>query len=365
MKAVRDVSETLLWRHGAPGARGDGVQDRPALTIHVPAARANGCGIVVNPGGGYRTLASDHEGLQVARWLNRCGIAAFVLRYRVGPKYHSEVSLLDGLRAMRWVRAHAADFGLDAERIGMLGFSAGGHLAAAVGTRWDDGAPDHADAVERASSRPNFVVPVYAVINGPVRGRKADEYTPVDERVTANTPPAFIVHTHEDAIVSPEQSVLFYNALLSAGVPAELHVFGHGEHGVGLAAGDPDVNEWPKLLHRWLRRRGFLTGKPRVALTGRVTLDGAPPGHAWVTFLPEDDEAPTARARVHGDAGGTFKIAQAAGPTPGHHTVIVRHVSERAHYDASGATTLNDVRRFETRRTIKRGQPVTLDWPPA
>lgn len=356
------MSETLLWPRGAPQARGDGAQDRPALTIHLPEARANGCGVIVNPGGGYRTLASDHEGQQVARWLNRCGIAAFLLRYRVGPEYHSDASLLDGLRAMRWVRSQAADFGLDEGRIGMLGFSAGGHLAAAVGTRWDDGAPNHEDAVERASSRPDFLVLAYAVTNGPVRGRKADEYTPVDDRVTAKTPPAFIVHTHEDAIVSPEQSVLFYNALLCAGVPAELHVFGHGEHGVGLAPGDPDVNEWPKLLHRWLRRRGFLTSKPRVALSGRVTLDGAPPGHAWLTFMPEDGEAPIARVRVYSDADGAFEIAAPAGPTLGRHTVILRHISERPRYDASGAITLNDVREFEARHTVKRGEPAMLHW---
>ena len=233
------VDRRLLWPDGAPEAAGDEAIDRPALTVHLPdPGNANGAGIIVNPGGGYRVLASDHEGLQVARWLNRAGIAAFVLRYRVGPKYHSDVSLLDGLRAVRYVRAHAAAWGVAPHRLGMLGFSAGGHLAAAVGTRYDAGQPDNADPVERENSRPDFVVPVYAVINGPVRGRKADEYTPADERVTADTPPAFIVHTHEDTIVSAEQSLLLYKALLDAGVEAELHVFGFGEHGLGLGVGD-------------------------------------------------------------------------------------------------------------------------------
>ena len=229
-----------LWEDAAPGALGESDIDRPQITVHLPAdGNATGAGIIVNPGGGYRILAADHEGLQVARWLNRHGVAAFVLRYRVGERYHSAVSLQDGLRAVRLVRHRAAEFGVAADRLGMLGFSAGGHLTVAVGTQWDRGDAEASDPVERQSSRPDFLVPVYAVVNGILRGRKADEYTPADVNVNAETPPAFLVHTHEDDIVPANQSTRFYDALLEAGVQAELHIYGYGEHGTGIAPRRP------------------------------------------------------------------------------------------------------------------------------
>ncbi len=358
MTPIRPV---LLWPGGAPAAAGDSAIDCPALTVHLPPSeQANGAGVIVNPGGGYRILASDHEGLQVARWLNRAGIAAFVLRYRVGPKYHSDISLLDGLRAVRYVRAHAAAWGVAPNRLGMLGFSAGGHLAVAVGTRYDARRRDDPDPVERESSRPDFLVPVYAVVNGRVRGRKADEYTPADERVTRDTPPSFIVHTHEDTIVSAEQSLLFYKALLDAGVEAELHVFGHGEHGLGLGVGDPDLNEWPRLLLRWLRRRGFLTDVQRTAVTGRVTLDGRPMGMVWVTFVPDDERAPIARVRIHRDTDGMFEIPVGSGPVPGPHRVEVHHVSEQIPHVNTGSYSLDDAGRYDTRVVVEPGRRVEL-----
>ena len=168
-----------------------------------------------------------------------------MLRYRLGERYHSDVSLLDGLRAVRLVRHRAADFGIAENRMGMLGFSAGGHLAVAVGTRWDAGDPEAVDPIERASSRPDFLVPVYAVTNGILRGRKADEYTPADVRVNESTPPAFLVHTHEDGTVPASQSTLFYDALLAAGVQAELH-----------------ISRLRRTRHRTLSRR---PGFPRMA----------------------------------------------------------------------------------------------------
>ena len=165
--ANRNGEEFLLWPAGAPGAEGRESTDMPSISVHLPQpAKAIGTGIVINPGGGYRTLASDHEGLQVARWLNRQGIAAFVLKYRIGPKYTTETSLLDGLRAVRLVRANAGKLGISPTRLGMLGFSAGGHLVTAVGTRYDAGLASSADPVERVSSRPDFLVPVYAVTSG-------------------------------------------------------------------------------------------------------------------------------------------------------------------------------------------------------
>ena len=361
------MQRLALWPGRAPGAAGgEGASagltgDAPTLSVHLPEpALATGAAVIVNPGGGYRTLASDHEGRQVARWLNRIGVAAFVLRYRVGPTHHSSVSLLDGQRAIRWVRHRAAEFGISPRRVGMLGFSAGGHLAVACATRYDDGDPDAADPIERQGCRPDFVVPVYAVVNGEVRGRKADEYTPTDTRVDANTPPAFLVHTHEDRVVSADQSLLFYRACLAAGVPAELHVFGFGEHGVGLAVGDPDVRHWTGLLHRWLVRSAFLTDGARMAVSGRLTIDGQAPGLAWVTLIPLDVNAPSARARTDRGVDGRFEIDAAHGPVAGPHRIEIHHLSDRHPFDASGDFTLDDSRVQVLHRHLRAGEPLEL-----
>lgn len=358
---MADGGALPLWPRAAPRALGDLAVDRPQLTVHLPDGAGLVAGVIVNPGGGYRILASDHEGLQVARWLNRCGIAAFVLRYRVGERYHSDVSLLDGLRAVRLVRHHATRFGIAENRIGMLGFSAGGHLAVAVGTRWDDGDPLAADPVQRESSRPDFLVPVYAVTNGIERGRKADEYTPADVRVDASTPPAFLVHSHEDAIVPASQSTLFYEALRRAGVAAELHIYGFGEHGMGLAPGDPDFCAWPALLVNWLRRSGLLTTRPRCGVCGRVTLSGRAAGMAWVTFVPLDDNAPPARARASRGEDGKFAIPASHGIVPGPHRVTVWHVSDQFPHTNTGVYTLADAERFEVGVIEVGAEPVVID----
>ncbi len=372
MAARRPLAESLhdaalpLWPGRAPEAVGDQDIDKPQITVHLPSPdTATGAGIIVAPGGGYRILASDHEGLQVARWLNRAGIAAFVLRYRVGERYHSSVSLLDGLRAVRLVRHRAADFRLDPKRLGMLGSSAGGHLTVAVGNRWDEGDPGAADPVERQSSRPAFLVPVYAVTNGILRGRKADEYTPADVEVNAHTPPTFLVHTHEDAIVPATQSTLFYDALLRAGVPAELHIYGYGEHGTGIAPGDPDFREWPNLLVNWLRRSGFLTGKKRQAVRGRLTLHGEPMGMAWITFRPHDQNAPLARTRTSRGEDGRFEIPASHGPVPGLHEVEVHHVSEQFPHTNTGVYTLEDAVRYELGTITVSDQPLDIDAVPS
>ena len=261
----------LLWPGGAPGALGNDDADRPALTIY-RARQPSGASIVVAPGGGYGALASNHEGRQVANLLNAAGVTAFVLKYRLGPKYRHPIELGDAQRAIRLVRARAAEFGIAADRVGMMGFSAGGHLAATAGTHFDAGKPDAADAIERASSRPDFLVLAYPVISfdpaithaGSVRnllGEKPDpaliEELSNDLRVTSDTPPTFLFHTNADTGVVAENSVRFYLALRRAKVPAELHIFENGPHGVGLALGDPALSAWPALLTTWLRGRGL------------------------------------------------------------------------------------------------------------
>ena len=269
-----DRESLLLWPDGAPGALGSGPEDRPKLTIYrAPAATANGTAVLVCPGGGYRTLASAHEGKDVAEWLNTLGVSAFVLQYRVGPRYHHPVPLQDAQRAIRLLRARAKDFAIDPGRLGILGFSAGGHLSATTGTHFDSGRPDAADPIDRMGSRPDFMVLAYPVMSmtapfshkgsienllGPSPDPKLAEDLSNERRVTAQTPPAFLFHTADDPGVPVENSLVFAQALRQAGVPVELHVFPKGKHGVGLAPGDPVLSQWPGLCASWLRAMGLL-----------------------------------------------------------------------------------------------------------
>jgi acetyl esterase/lipase len=260
-----------LWPGGAPGALGTDDADRPTLTVY-RARQPSGAAVVVAPGGGYGALASNHEGRQVANFLNAAGVTAFVLKYRLGPRYRHPIELGDAQRAIRLVRARAAEFGLAGDRIGMMGFSAGGHLAATAGTHFDAGKADAPDAIERVSSRPDFLILAYPVISfdpaiahgGSVRnllGEKPDpaliEELSNDLRVTSDTPPTFLFHTDADTGVVAEHSVRFYLALRRAKVAAEMHIFENGPHGVGLALGDPALTAWPALLTSWLRGRGL------------------------------------------------------------------------------------------------------------
>ena len=327
-----------LWSANVPGAKGGENLDIPTLTVHQPSDDRNtGCGVIVCPGGGYRILASDHEGLQVAQALNEVGITAFVLKYRVAPKYPSTVSLLDGQRAVRLVRHKAKDYGLHS--VGMLGFSAGGHLTLAVGTAKNELEKSASDPVDRCSSRVDFMVPVYAVSNGKIRGRKADEYFATDTEVDESTPPTFLVHTHEDEIVSAEQSVIFYNALLQHRVPAELHIFQYGEHGVGLAESEPVTGQWFSQLQRWLTRSGFLTDAKRIAVSGKIPMEKYP-ALAWVTFWPEEATHPASRVRLMQDARGKIELPASRGLVPGVYQVEIQHGTNKWPHDAEGDYTL-------------------------
>ena len=274
---AQDPTTVLLWPNGAPGAIGSEDRDQPTLTIFLPVKnQANGTGVIVCPGGSYTALASNHEGRQVANWLNSLGIAAFVLKYRLGPRYHHPIELGDAQRAIRLVRTRAAEYGVAADRVGVMGFSAGGHLAATTGTHFDNGNASDADPVQRAGSRPDFLVLGYPVISlttsythqGSLRNLLGDNPDPKlkeslsnELQVTAQTPPTFLFHTTEDKTVPVENSVLFYLALKKAGVPAEMHIFERGPHGVGLALRDPALGMWPELLANWFRERGLLAGK--------------------------------------------------------------------------------------------------------
>ncbi len=261
----------LLWPSGAPGALGTADEDKPSLTPYL-AKVPNGTAVVVCPGGGYQHLAMDHEGVQIAKWLNSLGISAFVLQYRLGPKYHHPAMINDAQRAIRTVRSRAAALHIEPNRIGIWGFSAGGHLASTAATHFDSGNAGAADPIDRAGSRPDFAILSYPVISlgeyahvgsrnnllGTSPDPKLVEDLSNDLRVTAQTPPTFLFHTTADATVPVENSVRFYLALRKAGVPAEMHIFQNGPHGVGLAPTDATLSIWGQLLANWLRERGLL-----------------------------------------------------------------------------------------------------------
>ncbi len=266
--------EILLWEHGAPGALGQADTDTPTITAYRAPRGSTGTAIIVAPGGGYGALAIEHEGRQWAYWYNAMGVTAFVLKYRLGPRYHHPIELGDAQRAIRTVRARAAEFAIVPDRIGMMGFSAGGHLASTAATHFDAGRHDSADPIERVSSRPDFLILGYPVISfdpaithaGSLKNLLGDNPDPKlvenlsnDLQVTAQTPPTFIFHTTNDNGVPVENSVRFYLALRKAKVPVEMHLFENGPHGVGMALSDPALGAWPGLLMNWLRARGLLT----------------------------------------------------------------------------------------------------------
>jgi acetyl esterase/lipase len=270
--AANAGTTVLLWTGGAPGAQGTADEDKPNLTAYLPAANPTRTAVVIAPGGGYQHLSMVREGSDVAAWLNARGVAAFLLKYRLGTKYHSPVEMEDAQRAVRLVRAHAAEYGVAADHIGMWGFSAGGHLAATAGTNFDAGNAAAADAVERESSRPDFLVLAYPVITmeppyvhtgsrmyllGNAPAPAEVEMMSAELHVTAQTPPTFLFATTDDHTVPVMNSVMFYEALVKAGVPVEMHLFQHGGHGSGLGVGNPQLSVWPELLIKWMRERGF------------------------------------------------------------------------------------------------------------
>ena len=261
-----------LWADGAPDGSGD-ASDEPTLTVYEPATGvATGTAVVIAPGGGYGMLAVNHEGHDVARWLNTLGVTAFILKYRHAPDFRHPTPLRDAQRAIRLVRARAAEWGVDTSKVGILGFSAGGHLASSTGTHadWED--PLRSDATDALSARPDFMVLVYPVITmtesfmhrgsrNNLLGEDASEelaaFMSNEKQVDASTPPTFLIHTTADKAVPPENSIYFYLAMREAGVPAEMHIYEAGRHGFGLAPNDPVLSSWPARCAAWLAANGF------------------------------------------------------------------------------------------------------------
>ena len=264
-----------LWADGAPGALGKADKDIPTLTAYLPEpASATGAGVVICPGGGYGGLA-NHEGEHYARFLNELSIAGFVLKYRLGSAgYRHPIMLQDAARAVRTIRTRADEWKLDPKRVGIMGSSAGGHLASTLLTHFDAGKPDSQDTVERQSSRPDIGILCYAVISmgqfthqGSKNNLLGKDPAPDlvrdlsnELQVTKETPPCFIWHTYEDKAVPVENSLQFAEALRKAGVPFDLHVYQKGAHGLGLGSnnyGPAKWHPWTRDFAFWLKVQGF------------------------------------------------------------------------------------------------------------
>lgn len=282
-----------LWPEGVPRAMPNAGPEileegrlrnvhNPTLTVYpAPADRRTGTAVIICPGGAYRRLAIEHEGTATAQWLNGLGVSAFVLKYRL-VEYGHPAPLQDVLRAVRLVRTYASRWNTDPGRIGVLGFSAGGHLASTAGVLFD--APEGRTGAELdgVSARPDFLVLIYPVIvtDGPYAHKGSvssllGKSPPADliarlsteRQVTKDTPPTFLVHGGTDETVPPENSVLFYRALRKAGVPAEMHLYQTGPHGFGLQPDNGPISEWPTRCAEWLAARGMLprpAGAPRL-----------------------------------------------------------------------------------------------------
>ncbi|WP_020473741.1 alpha/beta hydrolase [Zavarzinella formosa] len=278
-----------LWEDGkVPDVVGAPDKNKPTVMVFAaPADKANGAAVVVCPGGGYGFLADDHEGKQVAEFLNGLGVHAFVLKYRIASKERPgplmNAPMHDVQRAIRYVRANAEKYKIDPKRVGVWGFSAGGHLASTAATHFDAGKADAADPIDKVSCRPDFAILAYPVISmetGTTHGgsrnnligakpdEKLVEFFSNEKQVTKDTPPTYIFHTADDKAVPVENAKKFYEALKKAGVPAELNIHEKGPHGVGLArdpkwtkGADGGLAKWPDQLAAWMKTQGLLEKK--------------------------------------------------------------------------------------------------------
>lgn len=362
-----EPAKVRLWPEGAPGAKGQEDKDQPFVYVW-PAAKekANGAAFVVCPGGGYGGLAADHEGKQVAKWFNGIGVSAFVLHYRLGSQgYHYPTQLMDVQRAIRHVRANAKAYGIDPNRIGIIGFSAGGHLSSMAATLFDEKPEGMTnDAVDQVSARPDVAAPTYAVISmiddfahsgsrknllGPNNTDEMARKVSTNLQVTPKTPPTFLFQTDEDTVVPAENAVSFYLACRKNGVPAELHSYRPGPHGVGLFLGDPVLGTWSGHLRDWLRNQGFLSPKPKAAVSGKLKVNGTPVSWGSIVFTSDDPSAPVACARV---MHGNFKLDEKTGP-------VVGKVKLRVSYSAADVAGLDTP---DGTATTQEQKPGSGDW---
>jgi acetyl esterase/lipase len=275
MAHAKVLAPIPLWPNGAPGSLGTNAPDIPTITPYLPdPINATGAAMVICPGGGYTHLA-PHEGKDYALWLNQYGITCFVLKYRLGSGgYHYPVEFEDGTRAMRWVRAHAADYKIDPQRVGVMGSSAGGHMASMLLTHFDAGRTNSDDPIERQSSRPDLGILCYPVITmgeyahqgskdnllGKHPSGDLVELLSSELQVKTNTPPCFIWCTYEDKTVPMENSLMFAEALRKNHVPFDLHIYQKGPHGMGLHDKPPfrHPHPWAADCLFWLKVQDFV-----------------------------------------------------------------------------------------------------------
>ncbi len=312
----------LLWPAGAPGATGASDEDKPAVIPFIPeASKRNGAAVLVVPGGGFTIRAVDHEGVLVAQWLKEHGVTAFLLRYRLRPLYTRNEWVADGQRGMQYIRAHAAEYSISADRVGAVGFSAGSTLIADMAL--NPVKMEGTDALSSLPSKPNFLILAYGSTRIPDN---------VDQAALAAMPPTFMYGTVEDR-GSQGGMLDMYNKLYRANVPVEAHFFRNGIHGTGFAVGDPVLGEWTHLLHNWMIGGGYLTAKPQVSLAGAVKLDGTPLLAGMVILTPLDSkDAPPAIVFIRNTGTGElgrFLVPQNQGPVEGRYKVEVRQDATR------------------------------------
>jgi acetyl esterase/lipase len=258
----------LLWPNGAPYAKGMEPEDCPSITSYLVQSDRPTPSMIVCPGGGYQAI-SENEAEPIAKWLNEIGISAIVLRYRVAP-YHHPCPMTDAQRAIRYVRHHAKEWNIDPQKIGIIGFSSGGHLASTIGTHFDSGRPDDKDPIERHSSRPSLMVLCYSRITmlhypheynknllGENPSNELRHLLSNERHVAADTPPVFLWITADDPNIPTGHNLLFASALSEHNVPFEMHIFESGKHGLGLAHDHPSAKYWTRLCQIWLGNNGF------------------------------------------------------------------------------------------------------------
>lgn len=314
----------LLWPEGAPGATGTSREDKPAITTFIPHdSIANGTAMLVIPGGGFTIRAVDHEGVLVAQWLKKQGITAFLLRYRLRPMYDRENWLLDGQRALQYIRAHASEYNISPDRVGAVGFSAGANLCADMAFNAAPGNADAADPLDRHATNPNFIVLGYGSAQMP---------DTIPEFAREHLPPVFLYGTATDKGATRGMASLLPD-LVNADVSVETHIFQSGEHGSGFAIGDPILGEWPNLMMRWIKTNGMLSAKKRVSITGVVNLNGKPLPRGMIVLTPMDDPNVSSVTIYMTNTGtgqlGRFTIPSDQGPIEGRYTVEVREEATR------------------------------------
>lgn len=314
----------LLWPNGAPNATGISNEDKPAIIPFIPeASKQNGTAVLVIPGGGFVIRAIDHEGVLVAQWLKEQGFTAFLLRYRLKPIYGRTEWLMDGQRALQYIRSHSSDYNISKDRVGAVGFSAGANLCIDLAFNSYAGNENSLDPLENQPTNPNFVMLAYG------HGKIPDKIKPFPKE---NMPPILLYGTAEDAGAAKGMAKMHIK-LLEAKLPVEAHFFQIGDHGTGFAVGDPILGQWPYLAKNWLWTNGLLTDKPRVSLSGSILIDNKPMlrGSVIMTSIDNANVPPVIIYQNNSGTGqlGLYSVPANEGPIIGKYKIKVIQAATR------------------------------------